>query len=144
MAPTTGASNGGSADRVAQELQKLRDHSVYDADGDLVFCHPESGSPLDRLKLTRRFKQTIKRAEVREITFHELRHTFGTRMAAAGVPLRTIQHRMGHAERRRHRSTPTTSPPTTRPTRWIRRSQPNAARRGHPRPLGDGAAAEPG
>jgi hypothetical protein len=26
------------------------------------------------------------------ITFHELRHTFGTRMAAAGTPLRTLQH----------------------------------------------------
>jgi len=86
------------ADRVAKELQKLRERSVYDADGDLVFCHPESGGPLDRSKLTRRFKQAIKLAKVREITFHELRHTFGTRMAAAGVPLRTIQHWMGHAD----------------------------------------------
>ena len=60
--------------------------------------HPESGGPLDRSKLTRRFKQAIKLAKVREITFHELRHTFGTRMAAAGVPLRTIQHWMGHAD----------------------------------------------
>ncbi len=25
-------------------------------------------------------------------------HTFGTRMAAAGVPLRTIQHWIGHAD----------------------------------------------
>ena len=30
--------------------------------------------------------------EVRPITVHELRHTFGTRMAAARFPLRTIQH----------------------------------------------------
>ena len=81
-----------------RSCKKLRDHSVYDADGDLVFCHPESGGPLDRSKLTRRFKQAIKLAKVREITFHELRHTFGTRMAAAGVPLRTIQHWMGHAD----------------------------------------------
>jgi integrase len=44
------------------------------------------------------FKQAIKLAKVREIIFHELRHTFGTRMAAAGVPLRTIQHWMGHAD----------------------------------------------
>ena len=49
-------------------------------------------------KLTRRFKKAIRSASVREITFHELRHTFGTRMAAAGVPLRTIQHWMGHAD----------------------------------------------
>ena len=54
--------------------------------------------PLDRSKLVRRFKQALEQAEVRRITFHELRHTFGTRMAAAGVPLRTIQHWMGHAD----------------------------------------------
>jgi integrase len=82
----------------AETRRRRRTRSVYDADGDLVFCHPESGGPPDRSKLTRRFKQAIKLAGVREITFHELRHTFGTRMAAAGVPLRTIQHWMGHAD----------------------------------------------
>ena len=35
---------------------------------------------------------------VHRITFHELRHTFGTRMAAAGTPMRTLQHWMGHAD----------------------------------------------
>jgi integrase len=30
------------------------------------------------------------------ITFHSLRHTFGTRVAAAGVPMRTLQEWMGH------------------------------------------------
>jgi integrase len=86
------------AERVAKELEQLRARSAYATDGDLVFCHPETGNPLDRSKLTRRFKRAITRADVREITFHELRHTFGTRMAAAGVPLRTIQHWMGHAD----------------------------------------------
>ena len=28
--------------------------------------------------------------------FHDLRHTFGTRMAAAGVPMRTLQEWLGH------------------------------------------------
>ena len=32
------------------------------------------------------------------IRFHDLRHTFGTTLAAAGVPLRTIQEYMGHAD----------------------------------------------
>ena len=86
------------AERVAQELAALRERSSYAAAGDLVFCHPEAGHPLDRSKLIRRFKEAIARADVPPITFHELRHTFGTRMAAAGVPLRTIQHWMGHSD----------------------------------------------
>jgi integrase len=84
--------------RVANALSKLREQTLYPADSDLVFCHPETGHPLDRSKLVRRFKQAVAQADVRKITFHELRHTFGTRMAASGVPLRTIQHWMGHAD----------------------------------------------
>jgi integrase len=86
------------AERVSDALSVLREHSLYRTDGELVFAHPESGQPLDRSKLVRRFKDALQRAEVRRVTFHELRHTFGTRMAAAGVPLRTIQHWMGHAD----------------------------------------------
>jgi integrase len=86
------------AARVAEVLEDMRASSAYRDDAELVFCHPESGNPLDRSKLVRRFKQATVRAGVRAVTFHELRHTFGTRMAAAGVPLRTIQHWMGHAD----------------------------------------------
>jgi integrase len=86
------------AGRVVDALALLRERSCYSHDSELVFCHPESGNPLDRSKLVRRFKQRLREAEVRPIVFHELRHTFGTRMAAAGVPLRTIQHWMGHAD----------------------------------------------
>ena len=32
------------------------------------------------------------------ITFHNLRHTFATRLAAHGEPLRTIQEYLGHAD----------------------------------------------
>ena len=31
------------------------------------------------------------------LRYHDLRHTFGTRCAAAGVPLTTLQQWMGHA-----------------------------------------------
>jgi integrase len=86
------------AKRVAEALAERRDRSLYAADSDLVFGHPETGRPLDRSKLVRRFKSALRQAEVRRITFHELRHTFGTRMAGSGVPLRTIQHWMGHAD----------------------------------------------
>ena len=86
------------AQRVSDVLAALREQSLYPGDADLVFCHPETGHPLDRSKLTRRFKDALTRAEARPIVFHELRHTFGTRMASKGVPLRTIQHWMGHAD----------------------------------------------
>lgn len=86
------------ASRVVEALTDLRRRSAYAHDSELVFAHPESGHPLDRSKLIRRFKQATEQADVRRITFHELRHTFGTRMAASGVPLRTIQHWMGHAD----------------------------------------------
>ena len=35
---------------------------------------------------------------MREIRFHDLRHTFGTRMAAAGVPIRTLQEWVGRRD----------------------------------------------
>ena len=35
---------------------------------------------------------------MRPIRFHDLRHTFGTQAAAAGVPIRTLQEWMGHRD----------------------------------------------
>ena len=35
---------------------------------------------------------------MRPVRFHDLRHTFGTAMAAAGAPLRAIQEWMGHRD----------------------------------------------
>lgn len=84
--------------KVADALANLRSRSHYSHDGELVFAHPETGRPLDRSKLSRRYNQAIGRAEVPRVTFHELRHTFGTTMAKAGVPRRTIQAWMGHED----------------------------------------------
>lgn len=73
------------------DLKALYQSSRYGGDGDLVFCHPETGHVLHPSKMRKRFKDALASAGVREITFHELRHTFGTQMAAAGAPLRAIQ-----------------------------------------------------
>jgi integrase len=61
--------------------------------------HPATGAPLDKSRIRKRFISAVKEAGItRHLTVHDLRHTFGTRMAAAGVPLRTIQEWMGHAD----------------------------------------------
>jgi integrase len=88
-------------DRLAGELQRHWEAASYNREQDLVFAHPVSrkpGTPLDGSKVLKRFKRALSRAGVREVRFHELRHTFGTRMAAAGVPMRTLQEWMGHRD----------------------------------------------
>lgn len=86
------------ADRAAARLENHFKASAFQDDDDLVFCHPQTGKPLDRSRLLKRFKAAAKRAGVRDVRFHDLRHTFGTRMAGAGVPLRTLQEWMGHRD----------------------------------------------
>jgi len=85
-------------DRVAGELERHFQASAYQGDDDLAFPHPQTGSVLDHSSLARRYKKALKAAALREVRFNDLRHTFGTRMAAAGVPLRTLQEWMGHRD----------------------------------------------
>jgi integrase len=86
------------ADKLAGELDRWSRRTLYGTDDDLVFAHPQSGRPLDRTKLTKRFKAACADAGVRPVRFHDLRHTFATRLAASGQPLRTIQEFLGHAD----------------------------------------------
>ena len=86
------------ADRAARALETWSRLAAYGTDDDLVFAHPHTGKPLDRSKVTKRFKAACRDAGVRPVRFHELRHTFGTRLAASGESMRTIQEFLGHAD----------------------------------------------
>jgi integrase len=87
------------ADEVGGELERLFKRSRFQGDGDLVFAQPTSGGPLPKANVTRRFRKALKEAGLDSThRFHDLRHTFGTRMAAAGVPMRTLQEWMGHRD----------------------------------------------
>ena len=85
------------ADRVGQQLELLFQASAYQAEDDLVFGHPHTGHPLERSQVSKRFKRTLKRAAVREVRFHDLRHTFGTRVIGV-ADIRRVQEWMGHAD----------------------------------------------
>ena len=87
------------ADAVAGELDRLYQASTRQADDDLVFADPRTGGPLSKPAILRRYRRALKAARLDETRrFHDLRHTFGTRMAAAGVPMRTLQEWMGHRD----------------------------------------------
>lgn len=64
-----------------------------------MFAHPATGGVQPKANISRRFRAVLKAARLDEThRFHDLRHTFGTRMAAAGVPLRTLQEWLGHRD----------------------------------------------
>jgi integrase len=87
------------ADALARDLERLFQRTAYTDDDDLVFAHPETGQALDRSRVRKRFQAACRRAGVRVVRFHDLRHTFGTRMAASGeISMRRLQEWMGHRD----------------------------------------------
>jgi integrase len=75
--------------------------ALYQGDEDLVFCHPQLGTPLDPSKLSCGYmRAALKRAGITKPfrPWHDLRHTSLTHEAAAGNPQAYVQLRAGHAQ----------------------------------------------
>jgi integrase len=81
---------------VAAAIAQLARRDGWIADDDLVFVGEEGGY-LDGSALRRRYKAALLRAGLRPLRFHDLRHTFGTRMIAK-ADIRRVQEWMGHAD----------------------------------------------
>jgi integrase len=81
---------------VAAALARLGDREHWVGDDDLVFAG-ELGGYLDGSALRRRYKAALVAAALRPLRFHDLRHTFGTRMIAL-ADIRRVQEWMGHAD----------------------------------------------
>jgi integrase len=80
-------------------VDALREHRRA-SHGDFVFTTP-TGEPLRKSNFIRRdFKPLLKRAGVRTITFHALRHTANTLLLSAGVSPNVMAERLGHSDTR--------------------------------------------
>lgn len=82
---------------VASILARLSQRDDATGDDDLVF-RGEHDTYLDGSALRRRFAAASKRAGLREIRFHDLRHTFGTLAVRGAESIVELQHWLGHAE----------------------------------------------
>lgn len=81
--------------KVIDALARLKERERFTTDGDLVFCS-EVGKHLDYFAHLRRYKDALKRAGLRTIRFHDLRHAFGS-ATITKLDSYSVQSYMGHA-----------------------------------------------
>jgi integrase len=79
--------------QVAQTLARLH----ANPSGDELVFPGERGKYLDASALRRRFDAALKRAELRPLRFHDLRHVFGS-LAIDRASIVEVQEWMGHAD----------------------------------------------
>src|SRR5487761_2620122 len=84
------------APAVIDGLDRLSVRGYLLGEDDLVFVG-ETGGFVDGSALRRRYKAALARAGLRPLRFHDLRHTFGTRVIAH-ADIRRVQEWMGHAD----------------------------------------------
>ena len=56
------------------------------------------GTPVDQRNLDRDFKTVLKKANLEEIRFHDLRHTAASLMLNNGIPALVVSKMLGHAK----------------------------------------------
>ena len=78
---------------VRDTLLQLRSHTNR---SDYVFMNPKTNKPYADLK--KAFGTACRLAGIRDLHWHDLRHTFGTRLAEAGCSEATIAELMGHSD----------------------------------------------
>lgn len=78
------------------EERALRGAAWRDPWGTLVFT-TETGGPMHISCLLDHFRQTLAKAELPAVRFHDLRHTAATLMLAESVPLVTVSKVLGHS-----------------------------------------------
>jgi integrase len=66
------------------------------ANDDYVFTGREQGEPLDDIK--KAWTPLLKAARIQGFRFHDLRHTFASKLVMAGVDLNTVRELLGHSD----------------------------------------------
>ena len=81
-----------------QQFERARMKEQYDPTLDLVFPNGYGGIMIPHNITNRSFKKHLVKAGLsRDIRFHDLRHTAGTLLLAAGVNVKVVSEMLGHS-----------------------------------------------
>jgi integrase len=83
--------------KAAQEENRALYGASYRSDLDLVFCHPD-GSYIRPDTVTKAVRRIALRAGFSGVSLHTLRHSWGSQLLSAGVPLPTVSKLLGHTD----------------------------------------------
>ena len=81
-----------------EAISILRNWHEQSTGSDLVFPSPITKKRLDNIKKS--WDALLVDAQLNDFRFHDLRHTFATRLVMAGIPLNTVRELMCHADMR--------------------------------------------
>jgi integrase len=81
--------------RKRQAKERLLVGPAYEDHG-LVFSRPD-GRPVHPEFLSRTFDRVVRSSALPAIRFHDVRHTHATLLLKAGVPVKVVSERLGHA-----------------------------------------------
>lgn len=82
-------------DEALKVLVQWKEQSPSTAEDELIFPSSE-GSAFDNVKSS--WSHLLKDAEICNFRWHDLRHTFASKLAMAGVDLNTIRELLGHRD----------------------------------------------
>lgn len=82
-------------DTLAAALKGIRD--LRHLQGGLVFGRRRDGGPLSLYAVRERLERACRKAGLRQIRWHDMRHSFASQLVSAGVPIRQVQDWLGHS-----------------------------------------------
>jgi len=77
-------------------LSKWREQSSKTSSNSLVFPSPKTGDRMDNCNTA--WESLLKRAEIEDFRWHDMRHDFASRLVMKGVDLNTVRELLGHAD----------------------------------------------
>jgi len=75
-------------------LNELVGLKMNNGGSDYVFLYPKTHNPIKDVKTA--FNAAKRRAGIKDLRFHDLRHTFASRLIESGVDIITVKDLLGH------------------------------------------------